>query len=138
MSGFEVVGAVAAAGQFTEQLITVGKLIRSVQQQMRDGPAETLQRLQELETFRGIVEQIRAIDPLQTKAAGDMFVRCEGYVQQLTTIFQDINSDAKDSLTRRTWKAVVGVAREEDILKLLSALEREKASLQLHINAANM
>lgn len=137
MSGFEIVGAVAAGCQFAEHLITVGKLIHAVYNQVQDGPAEILQRFQELETFGDIVEQVNSIEPLQTDIAKEIFSRCDRHTHQLTGIFHNIHPATTASLRQRTWKGIVGVAKEEEILKILSTLEREKASLQLHIDAIN-
>jgi len=54
MSGFEVIGAVAAAGQFIEQTIAIAKLIHAVRGKVRDAPAEIQQWHDELETLGAI------------------------------------------------------------------------------------
>lgn len=138
MSGFEIVGAVAVGCQFVEQLVTVGKLIFSVYNQLQDGPAQILQRLQELQTFSDIVKQVKSTESLQTDIAKDIFLRCDKHTSQLIAIFESISSATSSaSLSHRTWKAIVGVAKEDDILKIFLTLEREKSALQLHIDALN-
>jgi len=138
MSGFEIVGAVAVGFQFVEQLVTVGKLIFSVYNQLQDGPAQILQRLQELQTFSDIVKQVKSTESLQTDITKDIFHRCDKHTRQLIAIFKNISSATSSaSLSHRTWKAIVGVAKEDDILKIFVTLEREKSALQLHIDALN-
>ncbi len=66
MSGVEVVGLVAAAGQFIEQTIKIVKLIQEVRSKWGDGPAEVQQWMQEMETIKGIVGKVQQISALQT------------------------------------------------------------------------
>jgi len=79
MSGFEVIDAVAAAGQFIEQTIAIAKLIHAVRGKVRDAPAEIQQWHDELETLGAIASRIQATAALQTPQIENILLRCSAH-----------------------------------------------------------
>ncbi|KAH8808657.1 ankyrin repeat-containing domain protein [Xylogone sp. PMI_703] len=134
MSGFEVLGAVAAAGQFLEQGITLVKLVRALYDQVQNAPEELSQRCEELRDFNSIVADIKSKQRLQTTEIAAIICRATERGEQLTALLGSISFEPDANIGKKTWKALVGLNLEKDIFNLLADLEREKSSLQLRIN----
>ncbi|KAH6867370.1 ankyrin repeat-containing domain protein [Thelonectria olida] len=126
MSGFEVVGAVVAAGQLIEQGLKIGILVKSIHDQIQDAPEEIQQRLERLESLRVIVQRIRDAPSLQTVEAERILTRCDGYARSLCSSLEAIGFETKDSLGKKTWRAVCGLYQEKEILKLFETLDQEQ------------
>ncbi|KAK2031347.1 hypothetical protein LX32DRAFT_714327 [Colletotrichum zoysiae] len=140
MSGFEVIGAVAAAGQFLEQGYKIVKFISAVVSQVADGPAQIKAWLEELETLNGIVEQIKSklTAKFQSEEARSVeaekilakcIVRCKDHADKLQAQLHSLSFDPGENTLRKTWRAVCTLEQEENIMKIIQSLEREKQSL---------
>ncbi|KAK1993166.1 ankyrin [Colletotrichum falcatum] len=129
MSGFEVVGAVAAAGQFLEQGYKVAGFIRAVVSQVADGPEQITAWLEELETLNGIAEQIRSTAKLHSDETERILVRCEGLARRLEAQLRSLSFSPEERTLRKTWRAICTLDQEDGIMKIMQSLVREKQSL---------
>lgn len=137
MSGFEVIGAIAAAGQFIGQGLKLVRLIETVYSQIRDAPDEIKERLERLESFASIAKRIRNNESLQTSEAEKILLRCEHHVQKLQSCLEAIAFKADDPLKQRAWIALCSLGEEDEILKIFEKLEREQSLLVLHFSDLN-
>ncbi|KAF0329520.1 ankyrin repeat protein [Colletotrichum asianum] len=62
--------------------------------------------------------------------------RCTENVSDIQVLLEEIRSFKKDHTFRDSWKSIVSKDMEEEIIRLLYRLQREKASLELQIAAA--
>lgn len=133
MSGFEVVGAIAAAGQFLEQGLKVYGLYRSIRHQIQDAPEEIHQRTERMESFEAVARNIRDTKAFQTTQTERILTRCDGYASSLSTILEGIKFKSEDPLVKKTWSAVGGLRKEKEILGLFNMLDEEQGLLSLHL-----
>ncbi|KAL6816354.1 ankyrin repeat-containing domain protein [Trichoderma camerunense] len=134
MSGFEIIGAVAAAEQFAEVLFKTIKLAKSVANQFQDGPNQIQQKIERLESLASLAKQIQNTTSLQTEDIGKILTRCEWHVQSLQDLLQKISFNCHDSIQKKTWRAITGLKQEANISKLSDNLDHEYNSLNTHIN----
>jgi len=138
MSGVEIIGIVAAAGQFIEQTVKVVQLVQEVRNKSRNAPAEAQQWIQEIETLRDLATRVQMTTALQTPHIEDILRRCDDHSRNLCTILDTISCEADANLGKKTWAAISGVAQEGKIKALFDNLEREKSSLIAHIGITNL
>ncbi|CAM1509880.1 Fc.00g002150.m01.CDS01 [Cosmosporella sp. VM-42] len=138
MSGFEVLGAVAAAGQFVEQGSKIVKLAKSVYGQFQDAPEQVQQRLERLEDFIAIAERIRQTKALQTTETERILNRCQADTVQLRSKLEATKFKSDDPFRKKAKKAISGVMEEDDVLKLFDTLDKELSPLGLHVNGINL
>ncbi|KAK3352520.1 hypothetical protein B0T25DRAFT_542167 [Lasiosphaeria hispida] len=138
MSGVEVIGIVAAAGQFIEQTVKVVQLVQEVRRKSRDAPAEIQQWIQEIETLKDIATEVQRTAALQTPQIEGILRRCDDRSRSLCTILDTISCEADANFGKKTWAAINGVAQEGSIRALFGDLEREKSSLITHITTASL
>ncbi|KAK4085044.1 uncharacterized protein Triagg1_34 [Trichoderma aggressivum f. europaeum] len=134
MSGFEIIGAVAAAEQFAEVAFKTIKLIKSVADQIQDGPDQIQQKIGRLEGLASLAKQIQNTKSLQTEDIGKILTRCECHVQSLQNLLQKISFNRRDSIRKRTWRAISGLKQEANISNLFDDLDHEYNSLNTHMN----
>ncbi|KAF3076336.1 hypothetical protein CFAM422_001605 [Trichoderma lentiforme] len=134
MSGFEIIGAVAAAEQFAEVLFKTIKLAKSVADQFQDGPNRIQQKIERLESLASLAKQIQNTKSLQTEDIGKILTRCEWHGQSLQDLLQKISFNCHDSIQKKTWRAIAGLKQEANISKLFDNLDHEYNSLNTHIN----
>lgn len=135
MSGFEVLGAVAGAGQFIEQGSKIVGLVRAICDQVKDAPEEIRQRLERLENFKSIAKRISDTKLFQTTETEKILTRCDGCIKSLSSILEGIRFNSQDTIMKKTWKAVGGLAQQNEILKLFEELDQERGLLTLHLQA---
>lgn len=138
MSGFEVIGAVAAAGQFVEQGIKIVKLVKSVYGQLEDAPGQIQQRSERLRDLISIAERIEQTKALQTTEAESILNRCRAHAAQLLSKLESIDFNRNDSFGKKAMRAVGGVMEEEDVLKLVDTLDKELTPLGLLVSSHNL
>ena len=131
MSGFEVIGAVAAAGQFLEQGIKVVRIIRKLHDQVQNPMFR--QQCEKLEEFNKLATRIQSLKSksLQMDEIAGILVRGTQITSQLAKLFEEITPEPNAGLVERTWKAVGGLTREAAIQELFQKIESEKSSLIL-------
>ncbi|KAK3292420.1 uncharacterized protein B0H64DRAFT_365317 [Chaetomium fimeti] len=138
MSGAEVIGIVAAAGQFIEVTLKVIRLVQEVRSKSRNAPAETQQWIQEIETLKDIATVVQRTAALQTPQIEDILRRCDSHSRSLYAILDAISCETDANFGKKTWAAINGVAQEGKIRALFDDLEREKSSLTVYITAAHL
>ncbi|KAM5347736.1 hypothetical protein ACJ41O_007560 [Fusarium nematophilum] len=137
MSGFEVLGAVAAAGQFIEQGFKIAGVVKSIHGAFDDGPTEIQRRLDRLQSLMGLSKRIKETECLQTAEAAEILKRCEAAATDLRARLEALDFQSQDSLGKKTWRAVCSLMEEEEILKAFDTLDQEQNLLSLHIAALN-
>ncbi|KAF4947104.1 hypothetical protein FGADI_10667 [Fusarium gaditjirri] len=133
MSGFEALGAAAAAGQFLEQGYKIAKFCHALYRQVKDGPEAIRQRIEQLESLQAVATRIRNTESLQTAEAEKILVRCRNTAEKLLSLLGNLNFDPDDSTTTKTWRAACSMHKEEEILEQFRILNEEKSTLNLHI-----
>ncbi|KAH7198798.1 uncharacterized protein B0J16DRAFT_298485 [Fusarium flagelliforme] len=135
----EVIGLIAAGGQFVEQSVKLIKLARSTREKYRDTPKEIENWQQQLESLQKIVDSIRQTPSLhnadEVKSTVD---RCNTISNFLLQTFDTIHFTESDSFRHKTWRAAVSILKEEEIRSSFSELEQLKTSLSLHIAIKNL
>ncbi|KAK2012841.1 hypothetical protein LZ32DRAFT_647598 [Colletotrichum eremochloae] len=136
MSGFEVIGAVTAAGQFLEQGHKIVRFISAVVSQVADGQDQIKAWLEELETLNGIVEQIRSNAKLHSAETEKVLVRCKGHAGKLEVQLRSLSFNPEESTLKKTWRAICTLEQEKSIMDIIQSLEREKQSLNSLLSLA--
>ncbi|KAL7953809.1 ankyrin repeat-containing domain protein [Trichoderma compactum] len=121
MSGFEILGATI-------------KLIKSVADQIQDGPDQIQQKIGRLESLASLAKQIQNTKSLQIEDIAKILARCECHVQSLQDLLQKISFNRRNSIRKKTWRAISGLKQEANILKLFDDLDHEYNSLNTHIH----
>ena len=138
MAGVEVIGIVAAAGQFIEQTVKVVRLVQEVRSKSRNAPAEIQQWIQEIETLKDIAITVQRTAVLQTPQIEAILQCCGDRSRSLCAILDTISCDEDATFGKKTWSAICGVAQEGKIRALFGDLEREKSSLNAYLANANL
>lgn len=102
MSGFEVVGLVAAAGQFIEQTVKIVQLVQEVRSKSRNAPAETQKWIQQIEALEYLARKVQGTAALQTSEIGAILGRCDSHSRDLCTVLGDISCEADASFGKKT------------------------------------
>ncbi|RKK08293.1 hypothetical protein BFJ68_g17270 [Fusarium oxysporum] len=134
MSGFEALGAAAAAGQFLEQGYKIAKFCHALYRQVKDGPEAIRQRIEQLESLQAVATRTQNTESLQTAEAEKILVRCRNTAEKLLSLLGTLNFDPDDSTTTKTWRAACSMHKEEEILEQFRILNEEKSMLNLHIS----
>ena len=133
MAGVEVLGALAAASQLTEQGLKIAIFISDLYSKVRDAPESIRKQSVQVEQLINIARLIEHNPSLQIDSVGSILRNCTGEAEKLKEILENISTAAGDGKARKLWKALDGVAKEKRILALFASLEREKSSLALCI-----
>ena len=134
----EVVGIVAASGQFIEQSAKIYKLTKRFRDQLRDGPEEIGAWRTELQHLESLITQIKNSPSLQVDDLEPTINQCNSVSGKLLEIFDQINFSKADPLGHKTWKAVEGLAKESEIQDLFGQIERLKSTLNGKIAVIGM
>jgi hypothetical protein len=133
MTGLEVLGALAAASQLTEQGLKIISFISELYSKVCEAPESMRKQSVQVEQLIDIARLIEHNPPLQTDFVESILRRCVGEAAKLQEIMRKISTDAGDGRVRKLWKTLDGVTKEKRILALFANLEREKSSLALCI-----
>lgn len=134
----EVVGVVAAAGQFIVQSTKILLFIKDVHDKVQGAPAELKVWRQEIEELQKLVSNVQSSPALQVSNIKPIVDNCNAISDSLCEIFGKLDFDATDRLGRKTWKAIRGLAKEEQIHALFSQIERFKLTLNTQIAVVNL
>ena len=129
----EAVGLVAASGQFIEQSIKIIKLSKALYDKVQGAPSELQSWRQKLEELRGLVRKIKQSPALPNADIEAAIVRCKDLCNNLNTIFDKLDFKETDPIGRKTWKAIGGLAKEQEIRDLFQQIEKVKSSLTVHM-----
>ncbi|KAI5462798.1 hypothetical protein BGZ63DRAFT_402159 [Mariannaea sp. PMI_226] len=138
MSGFEAIGAIAAAGQFVEQGSKIIRLAKSIYDQFQDAPEQVQQRLERLEDLISIAERIRQTKALQTAETERILDRCQAHAAQLQLRLEATSFKGDDPFGKKAKRAIRGVMEEEDVLQLFDTLDKELGPLGVHLGGLNL
>jgi predicted RNase H-like nuclease (RuvC/YqgF family) len=133
----EVVGLVAAGGQFIEESIKIIKIAKAARDKYRDAPKEIENWQQQVESLKALVESI----PPSLRDAKEIVStvdRCKAISNSLLHTLDAIQFSESDSFRHKTWRAAVSVLKEGEIRSSFSELEQLKSSLSLHIAVSNL
>jgi hypothetical protein len=133
MTGVEVLGALAAASQLTEQGLKISIFISDLYAKVRDAPESIRKQSVQVKQLIDIARLIKHNPPLQTALVESILRNCVGEAEKLQEILGKISTAAGDARVKKLWKALDGVTKEKKILTLFAKLEREKSSLALCI-----
>src|SRR5271168_3074304 len=133
MAGVEVLGALAAASQLTEQSLKIAIIISDLYLKVRDAPESIRKQSVQVEQLIDIAKLIKHNPPLQTALVESILHNCVSEAEKLQEILGKISTAAGDGRVKKLWKALDGVAKEKRILALFAKLEQEKSSLALCI-----
>ncbi|KAH7198799.1 uncharacterized protein B0J16DRAFT_379244 [Fusarium flagelliforme] len=92
----EVVGLIAASGQFIEESIKIIKIARAARDKYRDAPKET--------------------DNWQQQDIVSTLDRCKAISNSLLHTLDAIQFSESDSFRHKTWRAAVSFLKEEEIV----------------------
>ncbi|KAF4981704.1 hypothetical protein FZEAL_2506 [Fusarium zealandicum] len=125
----EVVGLVAASGQFLEQSIKIIKFSKALHDKIQDAPDEIEAWRSQMTRLRELVQEICDTPSLQTTNISDTIKDCNEIGYRLGQEFDQVDFDSTDTMGRKTWKAVKGLAKEGKICDNFAQLERLKTTL---------
>jgi hypothetical protein len=126
-------GAVAAASQLVEQCIKISKFITSLYSKVCDAPESIHKQTVQVKQFIAIARLVQHNPSLQTDLVASILGNCFREAEQLGDELRKISVSAEDRTTRKVWKVLVGLTKEEKILALFARLEQEKVALALCI-----
>ncbi|KAL2683142.1 hypothetical protein Neosp_007609 [[Neocosmospora] mangrovei] len=143
-----------ATTQFTEQTIKVVRLCKKIYDKVQDGPEEVQAWRSELEQLQTLVEEVQRSPALNGQVLGSSafgspthgseptiiktIQSCTSVSTDLCAIFDRFDFHDSDTVGRKTWKAIGGLAKESDIRDLFSQLERFKSTLALQMQIINL
>ena len=119
----EVVGVVAAAGQFIQQSNKIVLFIKAVHGKVQDAPAELKVWRQEIEELEKLVSNVRDSPALQV---------CVRYLASLISM-QLIGFGGRHGRLSGAWRR-----KEKEIHGLFSQIERFKLTLNTQIAVVNL
>ncbi|KAF4977688.1 hypothetical protein FZEAL_5829 [Fusarium zealandicum] len=134
----EVVGIIAATGQFIQQGPKLYQLVTDLRDKLKDSPAELISWREDIQTLNVLVADLEKYPTLQTESVKITIVKYRATTAALVHILQSLEFSPKAPLTHRTWKAIGGLNREKEISGLFLEIERMKTSLILAINTVSM
>ncbi|KAM0558091.1 hypothetical protein ACHAPJ_005258 [Fusarium lateritium] len=134
----EVVGLVAASGQFVEQSIKIVKLSKKIRDKFNDAPQELEGWREEIESLQKVVHRIQTTPALQIKDVKPIINQLKDTGGELLKVFNDIGFLEKDSFGHKSWKVAVGLSKEDEIRGLLAKMERLKSTLYIHLSIINI
>ncbi|KAF6800134.1 ankyrin repeat protein [Colletotrichum sojae] len=131
-------GAAAAAAQFTGVAIKAIKLIKDICSGVKDAPEAIKRHIGQLETLNDTAAKVRDNSTLAADPATEAILReCTATVSDVASLLKSVKASDGDNLVQRGWKAVAGMSREQEIVRLLDDLERSKTSLLVRITTVN-
>lgn len=140
MSGVEIVGLIAATAQFADLGAKALRGLSSLISSLRDVPSRIESAATALKNFVDLSQTLRAhFETLPAAAVSettqtqirDTFNACASETCAITNILEEITTKSSDNKLAMTWKRLVGVKHERDILERCDRLERYKSSLVL-------
>lgn len=134
----EVVGLVAATGQFIEQSIKIIELSKLVRDKYKDAPQEVENWRRQIESLQKVVETVRGSSALQVSEVNCTIDQCKSAGDSLLGIFETIQFSERDSFRHKAWRTVVSLTKEEDIRALFGQLEELKSTLALQISIIHL
>jgi hypothetical protein len=134
----EVIGLVAAGGQFIEQSTKIIKLSIKVRDKYKDGPKEVASWQHQIESIQKVVENVLQSPSLRTNDVKFTIDQCKSASDSLLKVFEEIQFDETDSFGQKTWRVALALSKEEEIRTLFIQLEQLKSTLDIHIGIIHL
>ena len=135
MSGIEIVGLLASAGQLVSYSIKITTSLNEIYQRVQDAPKRISQHSIQIKQLISTTKLIQQQQLLQTAL---VFTHINATLEQaksLCTILEQLTQDYSRGSIRRYWK-ILTATKEKEILANLDRLEKEKSALILCISVA--
>ncbi|KAH7129926.1 hypothetical protein B0J13DRAFT_509293 [Dactylonectria estremocensis] len=124
----EAVGVAAAAAQFAGLSIKIIKTTKAIHDKLKDAPY-IQERLHEIEDLQKLVAEVNRYPELQNPHTTSILESCVKISDRLCHVLNELNFSADDPIQERTWKAIAGMMKEEEVRALFSRLETAKSTL---------
>ncbi|KAF5004190.1 hypothetical protein FDECE_9328 [Fusarium decemcellulare] len=132
----EVVGLIAASGQFIEQSIKIVQGIKTVYDKIQNAPEEIQSWQSQISSLKELTNEVKATPSLQTPGIGDTIKQCDQVSKRLNQTFERVNFKSSDSRHFQIRKAIEGLAKESEVQELFTQLERHRNQLHTQISLA--
>jgi len=129
----EAIAAVAAASQLAGQCVKISKFIVSLYSKVHDAPESIRKQKVQVEHLMAIARLVQDSLSLQTDLVASILGNCFREAGKLLEELNKISVSSGDGRTKKIWKVLVGLAKEEKILALFARLEQETSMLALCI-----
>ncbi|KAJ4258829.1 hypothetical protein NW762_007916 [Fusarium torreyae] len=134
----EVVGLVAASGQFVEQSIKIVKLSKRIRDKFKDAPQELEGWREEIDSLQKAVHKIQTTPALQVDDIKPIINQLKDAGGELLKLLNGIGFLETESFGHKSWKVAVGLSKEEEVRDLFARLERLKSTLYIHLSIINI
>jgi hypothetical protein len=134
----EVVGLVAAGGQFIEQSVKIIKLSKKVRDRYKDAPKEIEGWQRQIESLQKVIKTVCQSPSLQIRDVSSTINQCKSVSDSLLDIFNKIQFSSSDSFGQRTWRVAISFTKEEEIGALFNQLEQLKSTLDIQIGIIHL
>ncbi|KAH7002989.1 hypothetical protein EDB82DRAFT_482335 [Fusarium venenatum] len=129
----EVVGLVAASGQFIEQSIKIVGLFKKFRGKFKDTPKEIEGWQEEVTSLSKVVEKIQNTPALQSDDLKPIINQCKSVSEEILKIFTSIDFEEADSFSHKSRKITMALSKEGDIRDLFARIERLKSDMAIQI-----
>ncbi|KAH7161699.1 hypothetical protein EDB81DRAFT_880016 [Dactylonectria macrodidyma] len=123
----EVFGVAAAAAQFAGLSITIIKTAKAIHDKLKDSDIQ--ERLHEIEDLQKLIAEVKRYPELQNPETASILENCVKNSDKLCRTLEGVRISADDPLAQRTWKAIVGSMKDDEINALFDRLETAKTTL---------
>ncbi|GKU22155.1 unnamed protein product [Fusarium langsethiae] len=134
----EVVGLVAAGGQFIEQSVKIIKLSKKVRDRYKDAPKEIEGWQRQIESLQKVIKTVCQSPSLQIRDVSSTINQCKSVSDFLLDVFNKIQFSSSDSFGQRTWRVAISFTKEEEIGALFNQLEQLKSTLDIQIGIIHL
>ncbi|KAI7910744.1 hypothetical protein M9X92_010900 [Pyricularia oryzae] len=126
MDPIAIVTGVAQVG------IKLAGIIKEVRERTKDVPQELSDWQGQIEAFNEITRAVQKEDFLRTAEVCKILERCLEKLDRIAGDLAELQTEL-DSLVKKTWSAVCGEKKEDDIRKKFSAFAEELGPLQIQL-----
>lgn len=134
----DVVGVTAAAFQFGEISFKAVRLINDVRNKIRDSPRELESLQQEISTVRALIDRIERSPALKDIDISQETEGCTASCTKVLEALQGLHFEPSDNIAKKTWVAIGGLRKQEEISNLLHELQRHKSTLDSRIGIEHL
>lgn len=134
----EVVGIVAASGQFLEQTIKIISFIKTARQKYKGAPDELDTWRRNMEILQSLVQDVQDTPALQVPAIEPIIVECLSLSNRLSEMLDSLDFETTDPRLKKLSKTIKGMVKEKEICSLVQQIEQIKSSLGDRIRLDNL
>ena len=137
MSGIEIVGLLASAGQLLSYSFKITRSLNEIYQRVQDAPKRISQLSIQIKQLINTTQLIQERQVLQTALVLTHINATLVQAESLCTILEQLTEDYSRGSIRRYWK-ILTATKEKEILANFDRLEKEKSALHLCISVAQI